>query len=66
MALDGFDRLAAGDRHCRRYTDLPPRHRDPFDRMLVAQALEERLAILSDDRHLPLYREFGLELVPCA
>jgi hypothetical protein len=34
--------------------------------MLVAQALEERLAILSDDRHLPLYREFGLELVPCA
>ena len=51
---------------CRRYADLPPLHRDPFDRMLVAQALEERLPILSDDRHLPLYREVGLELVPCA
>ena len=60
MTLDGFDRLAVEDRHCRRYADLPPLHRDPFDRMLVAQALEERLPILSADRHLPLYREVGL------
>lgn len=66
IALDGFERLAVEDRHCLRYADLPPLHRDPFDRMLVAQALEERLTLVSDDRHLPLYGELGLELMPCA
>lgn len=65
MAFDGFDRLPVEDRHCRRYAELPPLHRDPFDRMLVAQALEERLTLLSDDRHLPLYQKLGLELMPC-
>lgn len=29
---------------------LPPRHRDPFDRMLVAQALRAGLAIVSKDK----------------
>ncbi len=65
LALDGFDRLGVEDRHCRRYADLPPRHRGPFDRMLVAQALEEGLTLLSGDRDLPLYREAGLALLPC-
>jgi PIN domain nuclease of toxin-antitoxin system len=65
LALDGFDRLGVEDRHCRRYADLPPRHRDPFDRMLVAQALEEELTLLSADRNMPLYREAGLALLPC-
>ena len=65
LALDGFDRLGIEDRHCRRYADLPPRHRDPFDRMLVAQALEERLTLLSSDRNMPLYRKAGLALLPC-
>jgi PIN domain nuclease of toxin-antitoxin system len=65
LALDGFERLGVEDRHCRRYADLPPRHRDPFDRMLVAQALEEGLTLLSGDRAMPLYREAGLALLPC-
>jgi len=34
---------------------LPPHHRDPFDRILVAQAQVESLVLLSDDRHLSLY-----------
>jgi PIN domain nuclease of toxin-antitoxin system len=34
---------------------LPPLHRDPFDRMLVAQANAEGLAILSDDATLRKY-----------
>lgn len=65
LALDGFDRLGIEDRHCRRCADLPLQHRDPFDRMLVAQALEEGLTLLSDDRDMPLYREAGLALLPC-
>lgn len=35
---------------------LPPIHRDPFDRMLVAQARAEDLPILSDDS---LVRKYG-------
>ena len=34
---------------------LPHHHRDPFDRMLVAQAISERLALVSRDRALAGY-----------
>ena len=35
--------------------NLPPLHRDPFDRMIVAQALEENLTILTADSDIPKY-----------
>lgn len=35
--------------------DLPVHHRDPFDRLLVAQARAERLAIVTADRRLAAY-----------
>ena len=35
--------------------DLPPIHADPFDRMLVAQAIVERMPILTDDSHIGRY-----------
>jgi PIN domain nuclease of toxin-antitoxin system len=34
---------------------LPFHHKDPFDRMLVAQAKSESLGIISNDQQLPLY-----------
>jgi PIN domain nuclease of toxin-antitoxin system len=34
---------------------LPPHHRDPFDRMLVAQAQVENLTLLTADRNLARY-----------
>jgi len=34
---------------------LPGHHRDPFDRMLVAQAQVEKLCIVTDDRRIALY-----------
>lgn len=34
---------------CRRMEDLPPHHPDPFDRMLIAQALQRRIGIISKD-----------------
>jgi PIN domain nuclease of toxin-antitoxin system len=43
------------DVHAFRAGLLAPHHRDPFDRMLVAQALEDSLTILSDDWLLSLY-----------
>ena len=41
--------------HALRVESLPPHHRDPFDRMLVAQAQVERLAIVSADPRLAAY-----------
>lgn len=35
---------------------LPPHHRDPFDRMLIAQALAEGLTIVTADVHIPRYK----------
>jgi PIN domain nuclease of toxin-antitoxin system len=42
-------------RHSTSIIELPPLHRDPFDRMLVAQAHVEGLAIVTSDRHLSRY-----------
>ena len=38
-----------------RTSDLPDLHRDPFDRMLIAQAMEENLTIVSPDQFFPGY-----------
>ena len=35
--------------------DLPYHHRDPFDRLLIAQAITEKLTIISADRHFDSY-----------
>jgi PIN domain nuclease of toxin-antitoxin system len=39
---------------------LPGQHRDPFDRVLAAQALLEDLPLVSND---PAFREFGVKLL---
>lgn len=41
--------------HAREVSRLPPHHRDPFDRMLVAQAKIENLILVTGDRHLAEY-----------
>jgi len=41
--------------HAIRAGALPPHHRDPFDRMLVAQAQLEGLVLVSADRKLAAY-----------
>jgi PIN domain nuclease of toxin-antitoxin system len=40
---------------------LPLHHRDPFDRLMICQAIVEDLAIVSRDRRFDLYA--GLELI---
>lgn len=41
--------------HCTELTKLPFYHRDPFDRMLIAQAMVEDMQLLSRDRRLSDY-----------
>ena len=49
VAANGFQPLPIDLRHTARVATLPFRHRDPFDRLLVAQALEEELAVVNAD-----------------
>lgn len=48
-------RLSIETPYLERIKTLPDIHRDPFDRLLVAQALEEGLAIVTCDRMIPQY-----------
>jgi len=50
-----IDALPITDEHAFRAGQLPLHHRDPFDRMLVAQAQIESLILLSNDQQLTLY-----------
>ena len=56
LGEDGVLRLdiEAGD--CRRMEDLPLHHRNPFDRLLAAQALQRRYGIISRDACFDAYR----------
>jgi PIN domain nuclease of toxin-antitoxin system len=51
----GFDPLPVTAIHAEAVERLPWRHRDPFDRLLVAQATVERCALVSADRRLGAY-----------
>jgi PIN domain nuclease of toxin-antitoxin system len=50
-----FDELPITVRHADRVADLPPHHADPFDRMLIAQALVERATVVTHDRQFADY-----------
>ncbi|HEU5115520.1 MAG TPA: type II toxin-antitoxin system VapC family toxin [Isosphaeraceae bacterium] len=52
---NGFRRLPIELRHTAALTTLPYHHRDPFDRLLVATALVEGLALVSADSAFDAY-----------
>ncbi len=60
MQHNGIQRLPIEPGHCERLSRLPWNHRDPFDRLLVAQASCENLGMVSRDRHLSSY---GIEVI---
>ena len=51
----GFEELPVLLSHTERVSTLPWHHRDPFDRLLVSQALTEQLTIITRDRILRKY-----------
>ena len=53
----GIQPLPVSWAHARASATLPPHHRDPFDRMLVAQALCEPLHLLTHDAALAVYSD---------
>ena len=55
MESSGVLALAVEHRHALATGTLPPHHRDPFDRLLVAQAQIDRLTLLTADPQLEAY-----------
>ncbi len=55
VLASGFEKLVITFSHAERAGNLPPHHRDPFDRMLVAQAQAEGLTLVTHDRLLEPY-----------
>jgi PIN domain nuclease of toxin-antitoxin system len=60
MSLNGFEQLEISFRHVIRCASLHRHHGDPFDRLLVAQAQEEKLAVVSGD---PAFDACGIKRI---
>ena len=63
LAQNGFEELPVTSEHASAVMTLPPIHGDPFDRLLIAQALVEGIELLTVDRMIAKYpapiRVFG-------
>ena len=55
IRMQGFEPLLMTFHHAAQAGSLPPHHRDPFDRMLVAQAQAEGLVLVTRDTDIPRY-----------
>ena len=52
---NGYTELAISSQHAVSIDTLPPIHKDPFDRLLLAQALTEGITLVTSDEQLALY-----------
>ncbi len=55
IADEPFQRLPITWEHSRKVADLPELHRDPFDRMLIAQTIVEDLVLVTGDEQVLRY-----------
>ncbi len=55
LEADGFLEIAIAARHASEAARLPPLHRDPFDRMIAAQARLEDLTVITRDPKIADY-----------
>lgn len=63
IELEGFTLLDIGIAHLLTLAELPTHHRDPFDHLLIAQAIVEDATFVSEDRHSPKY---SVRVVTCS
>ena len=60
FSVNRYRSLEIRRRHLYRVETLPQVHRDPFDRLLVAQSLEEGLPVMSAD---PAFKQYPVETI---
>lgn len=57
LLVNGYTELAINSEHAVAVNDLPPKHKDPFDRILIAQARVEGIVLLTVDKAVARYGE---------
>ena len=60
VVANGFILLAIDIRHIARIETLTNHHRDPFDRLLIAQALVEDIPVVTADQ---IFRKYGVKRI---
>ena len=60
LEVNGFSLLPISLEHVSAVADLPYHHRDPFDRLIAAQAIEEELPVVSGDA---VFRKYGVKRI---
>ncbi len=55
IAIHRFTQLSMNFEHAKLAGELPDIHKDPFDRMLIAQAMIEKLTMVTQDNRIPKY-----------
>ncbi len=60
LAQQSFPELSITVQHADAVAVLPAIHRDPFDRLLVAQAMVERMTIVTRD---PFIADYGIDII---
>jgi PIN domain nuclease of toxin-antitoxin system len=55
LVINGYEEVAVSSIHALAVEALPPLHKDPFDRILIAQARTEGMVLLTADCQISLY-----------
>jgi PIN domain nuclease of toxin-antitoxin system len=64
VVASGFDLLSLEPAEAASFHKLPRlAHKDPFDRMLIWQAISRKMTLVSRDREFSAYREHGLRVI---
>ena len=60
----GIEIIQLGAQETASFYQLPKiAHKDPFDRMIIWQAIQQQLVLISKDANFPEYRQFGLKVL---
>jgi len=62
LAEQGIRSLSITQSHSLKVYDLPLHHQDPFDRLIIAQAIDEEMAVLTADQ---AFRKYAVDVVWC-
>jgi PIN domain nuclease of toxin-antitoxin system len=57
LSVNNFQQFPIHTNHILALAKLPPHHQDPFDRMLISQAISEPLHLITHDNHVSRYSE---------
>jgi PIN domain nuclease of toxin-antitoxin system len=60
LLASGYAELAVTGEHALRTMQLPPIHKDPFDRLMIAQAQVERMVLVTNDAVVMRYPDLSL------